>query len=85
MKKQSGFIQTSILIAIIAGVLVLGGGGYIGIKQYQNYRFEKTEKIEKDTLSEKRRQVEEEQQKKLQELVDSQSKELEKQNFIERL
>ena len=79
MKKQSGFIQTSILIAIIAGVLVLGGGGYIGIKQYQNYRFEKTEKIEKDTLSEKRRQVEEEQQKKLQELVDSQSKELEKQ------
>ncbi|MDO8554959.1 MAG: trypsin-like peptidase domain-containing protein [bacterium] len=36
MKTQKGFIQIPILIAIIAGVLVLGGDGYLGVKQYQN-------------------------------------------------
>lgn len=35
MKNQRGFIQTPLLIAIIAGVLVLGGAGYIGVKQYK--------------------------------------------------
>lgn len=40
MKNQLGFIKISLLIAIIAGVLVLGGGGYFGVKQYQNYRAE---------------------------------------------
>lgn len=30
-----------LLIAIIAGVLVLGVGGYVGIKQYQSYQREK--------------------------------------------
>ncbi len=36
--KQKGFIQIPILIAIIVGVLVLGGAGYFGVKQYQNYQ-----------------------------------------------
>lgn len=40
MKNQKGFIQIPLLIAIIAGVLVLGGGGYISVKQYQNHQTE---------------------------------------------
>lgn len=41
---QKGFIQIPILIGIIAGVLVLSGTSYVGVKQYQNYRAEKAEK-----------------------------------------
>lgn len=36
-----GFIQIPILIAIIVGVVVVGGAGYVGVKQYQNYQAEK--------------------------------------------
>ena len=39
MKKQRGFIQIPILIAIIAGVLVLGGISY-GVRQSQNHKEE---------------------------------------------
>jgi len=39
-----GFIQTPLLIAIIVGVLIVGGGGYFGVKQYQNYQVAKIEK-----------------------------------------
>lgn len=35
-KNKLGFIQIPILIAIIVGILVVGGGGYIGVKQLQN-------------------------------------------------
>ena len=35
MKTQKGFIQTPLLIAIIVGILVLGGAGYFGVTQYQ--------------------------------------------------
>ena len=76
MKNQKGFIQISILIAIIAGVLILGGGGYLGVKQYQYY---KSEQIEQKKLAELNQRNEEERQNKLQELLDSQSGELEKQ------
>jgi len=41
MKNQKGFIQIPLLIAIIAGVLVVGGASYFGVKQYQNYQIEK--------------------------------------------
>lgn len=44
MKNQKGFIQIPLFIAIIAGVLVLGGGGYFGVKKYQNYQAEEVEK-----------------------------------------
>lgn len=44
MKNQQGFIQIPIIIAIIVGVLILGGAGYFGVKQYQNYQVAKTEK-----------------------------------------
>jgi len=36
-KNQKGFIQIPLLIAIIAGVLVLGSVGYFGVKKYKNY------------------------------------------------
>lgn len=43
MKNQKGFIQIPLLIAIIAGVLVLGSGGYWGIQKYKNYQVRKIE------------------------------------------
>ncbi len=43
MKNQKGFIQIPLLIAIIAGVLVLGGGGYFGVRKYQSYQAKKTD------------------------------------------
>ena len=43
IKNHRGFIQIPILIAIIVSILVLGGGGYFGIKQYQNNQVEKIE------------------------------------------
>lgn len=41
---KKGFIQLPILIAIIAGVLVIGGGGYFGVNKYHNYKTEKANK-----------------------------------------
>src|SRR3989344_3774873 len=41
MKNQKGFIQIPILIAIIIGVIVVGGAGYVGVQQYQNHQTEK--------------------------------------------
>lgn len=38
MKNQRGFIQIPLLIAIIVGVLILGGAGYFGFKKYQTYQ-----------------------------------------------
>src|SRR3989344_6695162 len=48
MKNQKGFIQIPILIAIIVGVFVVGGAGYVGIKQYQK---NKVEKPQQETLA----------------------------------
>lgn len=62
MKNQRGFIQIPLLVAIIAGVLVVGGGGYLGIKQYKNYQAEKTEK---EKLSQEKEKQTQEQQKAL--------------------
>lgn len=76
MKNQKGFIQTPILIAIIVGIFAVGGGGYFGIKQYQNSQIEKVEQKKQLELSQK---ADEEQRQKLQRLLDSQSMELEKQ------
>jgi len=58
MKNPKGFIQISLLIAIIAGVLILSGGGYFGVKQYQNYQAEKIvqEKEKQEVQKEKEKQ-----------------------------
>ncbi|OGI56980.1 hypothetical protein A2906_02960 [Candidatus Nomurabacteria bacterium RIFCSPLOWO2_01_FULL_37_25] len=41
MKTKKGFIQIPLFITIITGVLILGGGGYLGIKKYQSYSAQK--------------------------------------------
>jgi len=51
MKNQKGFIQIPILIAIIVGVLVLGGGGYLGIKQYQSHQAENPSESDKQATT----------------------------------
>jgi len=58
IKKQKGFIQVSILIAIITSVLVVGGTGYVGVKKYQNHQFEKIEN-ERVAVEEKNKKDEE--------------------------
>ncbi len=76
MKNRKGFIQVPIVIWIVTSILVLGGAGYFGVKQYQNYLIEK---VEKEKLAEVNKKADENQRQKLQGLLDSQSKELEKQ------
>ncbi len=47
MKNQTGFIQISLLTAIIiAGVLVISSVGYLGARKYQNYKAEKESVVE---------------------------------------
>ena len=42
---QKGFIQISVLITIIAGVMLVSGVGYFGIKTFETYRVKQEEKI----------------------------------------
>ena len=44
MQTQQGFIQAPILIAIIVGVVIVGGMGYVGMYQYKNYQEARVEK-----------------------------------------
>lgn len=37
-RSKHGFIQIPILVAIIVGVFVVGGAGYVGVKQYQSHQ-----------------------------------------------
>lgn len=86
MKNQKGFIQIPLLVAIIAGVLVLGGGGYLGVKKYKNYQ---AEKAEKEKLSQEKEKRAQEQQKILEstqteiEKLKEESTETKKQNQIQ--
>jgi len=53
MNRQKGFIQIPILIAVIVGVLVVGGASfYVGVQQYQNYQAEKIQQQEIATENE---------------------------------
>ncbi|OGZ64697.1 MAG: hypothetical protein A3A98_01745 [Candidatus Staskawiczbacteria bacterium RIFCSPLOWO2_01_FULL_40_39] len=61
--NQKGFIQIPVLVSIIVGVLILGSGGYFGVKQYRNYQLERIEKekiyqTEKETQQQKDLEVE---------------------------
>ena len=42
--SKNGFIQIPILIAIIIGVVAIGGGGYLGYNGYKNYQTQQAEK-----------------------------------------
>lgn len=44
IKNQKAFIKIPILISILTGLVLIIGGGYFGINQYQNYQTERTEK-----------------------------------------
>src|SRR3989344_2640713 len=68
MKNQKGFIQVPLLIIIIGGILFLSGGGYYGVKQYQNYQ---AKQVEKEKIAE-------EKEKQLQELLEKQQETLNK-------
>lgn len=46
MSSQKGFIQIPILIAIVIGVIVVGGASYIGIWQYQSHQTNNTQRQE---------------------------------------
>ncbi|SRR4030042_2000007 len=65
--KGKGFIRTSILIAIIVGLFVVGGISYFGIVKYKNYQIEKSEKEKLAQDVEKIRQEKEDEEKKKQE------------------
>lgn len=44
MKQRKGFIKILILIAVIVGVVIIGGGGYFGYIQFKNYQAQQAEK-----------------------------------------
>jgi type II secretory pathway pseudopilin PulG len=75
MKKQKGFIQIPILIAIIAGVLIISGVGYIGVRQYQSYQAKKIEEVkqsqEKERLSQANIKTQQEQLEKAQQEIET--------------
>lgn len=56
---RKGFVKTSILIAVIAGMATIGGVGYFGIGQYKNYQVRKIEEERLAREAEKLRQEEE--------------------------
>ncbi len=47
-QNQNGFIKIPILVAVIVGLFVVGGVGYLGLNQYKNYQIAKTEKQEQE-------------------------------------
>lgn len=71
-QSQNGFIQIPILIAIIVGLLAIGGAGYFGVKQYQNYQ---ANQIEKEKIGQK---VQLEKEKAAQEVQQQKDLEVEK-------
>lgn len=66
MRMHRGFIQIPLLIVIIVGVLVVGGG-YFGMKQYQNY---KAENIEKEKIVQEMQQQKDSEVEKLKQEVE---------------
>src|SRR3989344_4912468 len=81
MKNQKGFIQITILIAIIAGILILGGAGYFGTKQYQNY---KATEAEKEKQAQEQRSALQEAQTEIEKLKTANESTQEKQNMLEK-
>lgn len=83
MNTRKGFIQISLLVVIIASVLVVGGIGYFGPKQYQSYQ---AEKIEKAKIAQEKERVIKEKEKEAQMATEAQQKALEvAQSEIEKL
>lgn len=68
MKVQRGFIQIPILIAIIAGLLAVGGASYFGVKQYQKYQ---AEEIDKEKVAQEVQQQKDSEVEKLKQEVET--------------
>ena len=58
--SKNGFIQIPILIAIIIGVVAIGGGGYLGYNGYKNYQ---TQQAEKERISQEAEGLRQEEEK----------------------
>lgn len=57
MNNRKGFTRIALIVAILTGILVFGGGGYFGMKQYRNYQVEKMEREKKALEREKEEQM----------------------------
>jgi type II secretory pathway pseudopilin PulG len=85
MNSQKGFIQIPILIAIIIGVVVVGGAGYVGVKQYQNFQIEKAEKDKEARVAvETQQKALEEAQKEIEKLKEESAEAKKKQETLEK-
>jgi len=84
MNSQKGFIQIPLLIAIIVGILVLGGGGYLGVTQYRSYQAEKVgqEKIKQEQFEAQQKTLEQAQEE-IEKLKQENGASKEKQNQLE--
>lgn len=71
-----GFIQIPLLIAVIVGILVMGGIGYVGVKQYQNYQAEKIEKEKTAQETERLKQEEAKQREEEKQKMENLQKEI---------
>lgn len=85
MKNSKGFIQIPLLITIIVGVLFLGGGGYFGVKQYQNYQKEQTEKEKVSQETQQQKDLEVEKLKQEVEALKNKKPEVIKQTIVKEL
>lgn len=80
-KKQKGFMQIPILIAIIISVLIIGG--YIGIKLYKNYRETRIEEEKTRILAESQRKALEEATTEIEKLKQTAEQANQKQTALE--
>lgn len=76
-KNSKSFIQIPIFIAIIISVLIVGAGGYFGVRQYQSYQAQKIEKEKLAQESERLKQEEAEQKEKEKQEMEKLKKEVE--------
>lgn len=80
MITQKGLIQIPLLIAIIVGILVLSGAGYVGVKQYQNNQAKIIEQERVAQEKEKESQIATEAQQKALEVAQQEIQKLKEQS-----
>ncbi len=74
MNNKKGYIQISILVPIVFGLLILGSS-YFGVTQYSEIRKEKIAAQEQQKIADEKAELEKE--KELQELIESQQRAIE--------
>ena len=82
MKYQKSFIKITILIAIIVGIVIIGGSGYFGYNWFKNYQAQQAEKKKQsqDLIENQQKiaEIEKEKQKQVEEKQNQESSEIEK-------